>query len=199
MERIKVREVIVVEGKYDKIALEPIVDGIIISTDGFGIFKDKEKQRMLRKLAEERGLLVLTDSDGAGLVIRSFISGCVDSRLIKNAYIPQIPGKERRKSAPSKEGTLGVEGMSAEVLARTFERAGVSIAQGADEREEITRQRLYADGYIGRDNSTVRRRLLLQALELPGYLSTNALLRVINLVCDVERYEAITARIAGEE
>lgn len=195
MERIKIREVIIVEGKYDKIALEPIVDGIIISTDGFGIFKDREKQALIRRLADERGLLVLTDSDGAGLVIRNFISGCVDSSKIKNAYIPRIEGKEKRKSVPSKDGSLGVEGMDVQVLAETLRRAGVSMTDGEKEGTHITREMLYDDGYIGRENSSERRRHLLKALTLPEYLSTNALLKVIDLVCDMGMYREITNEI----
>lgn len=198
-EKLKVHEVIIVEGKYDKIALEPVVDGIIIPTDGFRIFKDKEKQRLIRRLAAERGLLVLTDSDGAGLVIRNFIAGCVDPAYIKNAYIPKIEGKERRKSEPSKEGTLGVEGMTVQVLAQALERAGIVFCDSTEQTEQITRERLYEDGYIGRENSAVRKKKLLAALSLPDYLSTNALLRVINLVCDLQNYSAITEKIHEEE
>lgn len=195
MSRIKIREVIIVEGKYDKIALEPIVDGIIITTDGFGIFKDKEKQKLIRRLAEERGLLILTDSDGAGLVIRNFINGCVDNSKIKHAYIPQLAGKEKRKSAPSKEGTLGVEGMNKDVISEALLRAGAQIGEGAEKSEQITRTRLYDDGYIGRDNSAEKRKKLLQRLGLPLYLSTNSLLKVINLVCSFEDYEKITEEL----
>ncbi len=195
MERIKIREVILVEGKYDRIALEPIVDGIIITTDGFGIFKDKEKQSLIRRLAEERGLLVLTDSDGAGLVIRNFISGCVDSSKIKNAYIPRIAGKEKRKSAPSKDGSLGVEGMDVTILAETLRRAGISVSEGDEPSDPIMHETLYEDGYIGQDNSKERRTALLTQLALPAYLSTKALLKVINLICDKDRYREITEEI----
>lgn len=195
MSRIKIQEVIIVEGKYDKIALEPIVDGIIITTDGFGIFKDKEKQKLIRRLAEERGLLILTDSDGAGLVIRNFINGCVDNSKIKHAYIPQLAGKEKRKSAPSKEGTLGVEGMNREVIENALLGAGVQMGEGAEKSEAITRARLYDDGYIGRDNSAEKRKMLLQRIGLPSYLSTNSLLKIINLVCDLEYYEKITQEL----
>jgi len=198
MDRIKVREVIIVEGKYDKIALEQIVDGIIIPTDGFGIFKDKEKQAMIRKLADERGLLLLTDSDGAGLVIRNFINGCVSAEKIKNAYIPKVSGKEKRKSAASKEGTLGVEGMSVEVLSEALQRAGVCVSEGQDNKELITRSMLYEDGYIGRENSSFRRTALLKFLELPDYLSVNALLKVINIICDIDRYRDITEQIHND-
>lgn len=197
MSRIKVREVIIVEGKYDKIALEPLVDAIIITTDGFGIFKDKEKQKLIRRLADERGLIILTDSDGAGLVIRNFINGCVESSKVKHAYIPQLIGKEKRKSAPSKEGTLGVEGMEKEVLSAALKRAGAYVGESAEKQELITKARFYEDGYIGRDNSAEKRKALLKRLELPLYLSTNSLLKIINLVCDIEEYEKITEELFG--
>ena len=195
MEKLKVKEVIIVEGKYDKIALESLVDGIIIPTDGFGIFNDREKQKMIRRLAAERGLVLLTDSDGAGFVIRNFLKGCVPAELIKNAYIPQIAGKEKRKAAPSKEGTLGVEGMSLEVLAEALKRAGVCVGEGEKLSNNITREMLYNDGYIGKDNSSEKRKALLKRLELPHYLSTNALLKIINLVCDIKQYREITESI----
>lgn len=195
MDRLKINEVIIVEGKYDKITLEQVVDGVIITTDGFGIFKDREKQSLLRRLAKERGLLVLTDSDGAGLVIRNFISGCVPADRIKNAYIPQILGKERRKAVPSKEGTLGVEGMNMAILEQTLRHAGVDVSGGEIDSHQITRAMLYDDGYIGQKNSTERRKMLLRELELPEYLSTNSLLKVINLICDVARYREISDTI----
>ncbi len=192
MTKIKVNEVIVVEGKYDKIALEPVVDGLIITTDGFGIFNNKEKQALIRRLANERGILVLTDSDGAGLVIRNFINGCVESSRIKHAYIPRLLGKEKRKSAPSKEGTLGVEGMTAEILAQTLTRAGVTVSESSTERTDITRILLYEDGYIGGENSSEKRKYLLNALGLPEHISTNSLLKIINMICDIEEYKRIT-------
>ena len=121
------KEVIVVEGRYDKNTLSQIVDAVIIETSGFGIFNDAQKQKLLRRLAAERGLIVLTDSDGAGFVIRNFIKGCVDPALVRHAYIPDVTGKERRKSAPSKEGKLGVEGMRPEVLLDALRRAGATV------------------------------------------------------------------------
>lgn len=133
---INVREVIVVEGRYDKNTLSQVVDAVIIETGGFGIFNDKQKQKLLRKMAEARGLIVLTDSDGAGFVIRNFIKGCVDPKLVKHAYIPDVPGKERRKSAPGKEGKLGVEGMRPEVLITALRRAGATMWQ-TEETEKI--------------------------------------------------------------
>lgn len=133
---INVREVIVVEGRYDKNTLSQVVDAVIIETGGFGIFNDKQKQKLLRKMAEARGIIVLTDSDGAGFVIRNFIKGCVDPKLVKHAYIPDVPGKERRKSAPGKEGKLGVEGMRPEVLITALRRAGATMFE-TEETETI--------------------------------------------------------------
>ena len=123
----RVSEVIVVEGRYDKNTLSQVVDAVIIETSGFGLFNDREKQQLLRTLAQKRGLIVLTDSDGAGFVIRNFIKGCVDPKLVKHAYIPDVYGKERRKSAPSKEGKLGVEGMSPDVILDCLRRARATI------------------------------------------------------------------------
>ncbi len=132
---INVREVIVVEGRYDKNTLSQVVDAVIIETGGFGIFNDKQKQKLLRRMAEARGLIVLTDSDGAGFVIRNFIKGCVDPKLVKHAYIPDVPGKERRKSAPGKEGKLGVEGMRPEVLITALRRAGATMWETGETAE----------------------------------------------------------------
>ena len=191
MSLIRINEAVIVEGKYDKIRLESLIDALIIPTDGFGIFKNKEKQKLLRTLAQERGLLILTDSDGAGFVIRNFLSGCVDPSRIKHAYIPQIAGKERRKAAPSKEGTLGVEGMDTGALLEALRHAGVETGEQSDERRKpsITRERLFDDGFIGREDSARLRALLLERLGLPSHLSTASLLRVLNMLCDEQRYE----------
>lgn len=190
-ERIKLREAVIVEGKYDKITLESVIDALIITTDGFALFKNSEKRALIRRLANERGILVITDSDGAGFVIRNHIAGLVDRSKIKHAYIPQLLGKERRKDAPSKEGTLGVEGMSREVLLNALKQAGVQ-PDGVSEderRQDITRERLFDDGFIGTSGSAQRRELLLKALGLPSGLSTSALIKIINTVADMEEYE----------
>ena len=201
MERVKIREAVIVEGKYDKIRLESVIDALIITTDGFGIFRSVDKQKLLRALARERGLLVMTDSDGAGLVIRNFISGCVDPSLIKHAYIPRVEGKERRKAQPSREGTLGVEGMDAGALLGALRAAGVCVSEGGQAvtgNAAVTRQRLYDDGFIGGENSARRRRALLRELGLPDYLSTSAMIKIINAVADEERYSRAAAKAIND-
>lgn len=188
---IAIREAIVVEGKYDKIRLESVVDTVIIPTDGFGLFRDKEQLTLLRRLAEKRGLLVLTDSDSAGFVIRNHLIGVIPPEQIKHAYIPEIVGKERRKSAPSKEGLLGVEGMDTAVLEQALRRAGATIL-GEDtpyETAGIDRLRLYEDGLIGGEGSAIRRKRLLNRWGLPDKLSTARLLEVINATMTAEAYE----------
>lgn len=191
---ISVREVIVVEGRYDKNTLSQIFDAIIIETGGFAVFNDAEKLTLLRRLAEARGLVILTDSDGAGFVIRNFIKGAIDPALVKNAYIPDVPGRERRKSAPSKEGKLGVEGMEAEVLIDALRRAGATLG-GAAARAGggITKADLYTAGLSGWPGSAARRKALLKKLDLPEYLSPNALLDVLNALYDRDGFlEAVS-------
>ncbi len=183
---ISVKEVIVVEGRYDKNTLSQVFDAVIVETSGFGLFKDGEKLALLRRLAEKRGLVVLTDSDGAGFVIRNYIKGAIDPALVKMAYIPDVPGKERRKSSPSKEGKLGVEGMSAEVLIAALRRAGATLGgETATHRTGgITKATLYELGLSGRQDSAARRRELLKKLDLPEKLGANALLDVLNALYD---------------
>ncbi len=178
----KIREVIVVEGRYDKNALSQVVDAVILETAGFGIFKDRQKQKLLRTLAETRGLIVLTDPDGAGFVIRNFLKGVTDPERVKHAYVPDIPGRERRKSAASREGKLGVEGMRPEVLLEALRRAGASFE---DEEEtprdaSITKADLYARGLSGGEGSARKRRELLERLDLPERLTADGLLDVLN-------------------
>ncbi len=189
---ISVKEVIVVEGRYDKNTLSQVFDAVIVETSGFGLFKDREKLALLRRLAEKRGLVVLTDSDGAGFVIRNYIKGAIDPALVKMAYIPDMPGKERRKSSPSKEGKLGVEGMSAEVLIAALRRAGATLGgETATHRTGgITKATLYELGLSGRPDSAARRRELLKKLDLPEKLGANALLDVLNALYDEESLRA---------
>lgn len=189
---ISVKEVIVVEGRYDKNTLSQVFDAVIVETSGFGLFKDGEKLALLRRLAEKRGLVVLTDSDGAGFVIRNYIKGAIDPALVKMAYIPDMPGKERRKSSPSKEGKLGVEGMSAEVLIAALRRAGATLGgETATHRTGgITKATLYELGLSGRPDSAARRRELLKKLDLPEKLGANALLDVLNALYDEESLRA---------
>ena len=189
---ISVKEVIVVEGRYDKNTLSQVFDAVIVETSGFGLFKDGEKLALLRRLAEKRGLVVLTDSDGAGFVIRNYIKGAIDPALVKMAYIPDVPGKERRKSSPSKEGKLGVEGMSAEVLIAALRRAGATLGgETATHRTGgITKATLYELGLSGKPHSAARRRELLKKLDLPEKLGANALLDVLNALYDEESLRA---------
>ena len=187
---IKISQAVIVEGKYDKIKLSSIIDAPIIQTDGFGIFKDKELQRLIRMLAEKRGLLVLTDSDSAGFKIRSFIGSTVDKKYIKNAYIPDIFGKEKRKTEPSKEGKLGVEGVSEDVIMQALSNAGVlyeSSQRPAPERP-ITKLDLYEYGFTGGENSSEKRAALLRFYALPSRLTTNALVTVLNCITTYDAF-----------
>lgn len=186
---LKIKEVIVVEGRYDKNALSQVVDAIILETSGFGVFNDTQKQKLLRKMAEARGLIVMTDSDGAGFVIRNFIKGCVPPQLVKHAYIPDIRGKERRKSAPSKEGKLGVEGMRPQVLMDVLLRAGATVdGEEARKHDNIGKADLYARGLSGKEGSAVLRAELLRQFDLPEHLSTNGLLEVLNATMTREEF-----------
>lgn len=175
---LKIREAIVVEGRYDKIALEPLVDTVIFTTEGFGIFKDKEKMELLRRVAESRGLIVLTDSDGAGLVIRNRLRGSIPAEHLKHAYIPDVPGKERRKKTPSRAGTLGVEGMRPEILSEALRRAGAT--ERGETLPPVTKADLFALGLSGGTDSAARRQRVQKALGLPARLSANALLDAVN-------------------
>lgn len=190
----RVREVIVVEGRYDKNTLSQIVDATIIETAGFGIFNNAQKQKLLRTMAEARGLIVLTDSDGAGFVIRNFIKGCVDPKLVKHAYIPDVAGKERRKAAPSKEGKLGVEGMRPQVLLDALIRAGATI-DGADALNthggRITKADMFARGLSGGTGSRKKRAALIKKLDLPEKLTADALLDVLNATMSREEFYAL--------
>lgn len=189
---IRVKEVIIVEGRYDVNTLSQIVDATIVETGGFGIFKDRDKQAMLRSLAKRRGLIILTDSDGAGFVIRSFLNGIVDPALVKNAFIPDIYGKEKRKSSPSKEGKLGVEGMKPELIIRALQKAGATIDDCENTAYSgISKADLYALGLVGRENSAAKRKVLQQKLALPERMSSNALLKVLNIITSREELERI--------
>lgn len=183
---LKVNEVIVVEGRYDKNTLSQVVDAVILETSGFGIFHDAAKRRLLQTMAEKRGLVVLTDSDGSGFMIRNTIKGCVDPKLVKHAYIPDVYGKERRKKRPSREGKLGVEGMRPEILLESLRRAGVRLdGEDSPTRQAlITKADLYAMGYSGKADSAAKRKALLKELDLPERMSADALLDVLNALFD---------------
>ena len=204
---IKIKEAVIVEGKYDKIRLSSLIDGLIITTDGFGIFKDKEKMQLLRRLAETRGLLIITDSDSAGFVIRNHLKSCIPPQYIKHAYIPDIFGKERRKASYSKEGKLGVEGMSTQVLLEALKKAGV-VPENAEENlyggveiankaQLITRTDFFRAGLSGGENSSALRAKLLKELGLPSRMTTNALLGVINDYMTREQFEEFFNDVAA--
>ena len=186
-----IREVIVVEGRYDKNALSQVVDATIITLGGFAVFNDREKLAFLRRLAEQRGLIVLTDSDGAGFVIRNYLKGALPRDRVKQAYIPDIPGKERRKRTPGKEGKLGVEGMRPAVLLEALRRAGATFADEAAEhpkRGGITKGDLYEWGLAGGAGSAEKRKALLKRLDLPEHLTPNGMLEALNLLYSREEF-----------
>ncbi len=185
---IKINQAVIVEGKYDKIKLSRFIDAPIITTDGFGIFKDKERQKLLRTLAKSRGLVVLTDSDSAGFIIRSFIGNAVDKKYIINAYIPDVYGKEKRKTEPSKEGMLGVEGMTEEVITKALTDAGVFCEQSKGKQREITKLDLFEAGFYGCADSSSKRAQLIEYFGLPKHLSTNSLVEVLNCITTKEGF-----------
>ena len=193
----RVREVIVVEGRYDKNTLSQVVDATVIPLGGFAVFNDREKLAFLRRLAEERGIIVLTDSDGAGFVIRNYLKGALPKDRVKQAYIPDIRGKERRKRAPGKEGKLGVEGMKPAVLLEALRRAGATFedeAPAAERGEPITKADLYALGLTGGADSAARRQTLLKELDLPEHLTPNGMLEALNLLFDRETFLSRASR-----
>ena len=186
---VKIREAIVVEGRYDKNTLAQIVDAPILETAGFGIFKNKEQMDLLRRVAKERGLIVFTDSDGAGFVIRNRIKSAIPASQLKHAYIPDIYGKEKRKSAPGKEGKLGVEGMRPEVILETLRRAGATFEEEPVQSvppREITKQDLMDLGLSGSPDAGERRKKLLKACRFPEHMSANAMLQALNLLYTLE-------------
>ena len=187
----KIKEVIVVEGRYDKNALSQVVDATVITLGGFSIFNDKEKLAFLRKLAEKQGIVVLTDSDGAGFVIRNYLKGALPKNLIKQAYIPDVYGKERRKKHGGKEGKMGVEGMKPEILIEALRRAGATFLDEEAERvrrEPITKADLFVCGLSGGADSTAKRQALLKRLDLPEHLTANGMLEALNLLYDRENF-----------
>lgn len=183
---IKIREAIVVEGRYDKNTLSQIVDAPILETSGFGIMKDRAQLSLLRRVAAERGLIVFTDSDGAGFVIRNFLKGTIPADHLKHAYIPDVPGKERRKSAPGKEGKLGVEGMAPDIIVNALLHAGATVEGETQTRSggDITKQDMVELGLSGGKDSSAKRLLLLKKLQLPEHMSSNAMLQALNLLMD---------------
>ena len=198
----KIREVIVVEGRYDKNTLSQLVDATIITLGGFAVFNDREKVAFLRRLAEEQGLIVLTDSDGAGFVIRNYLKGALPKDKVKQAYIPDIYGKERRKRAPGKEGKLGVEGMKPEVILEALRRAGATFldetAAETAPKTPVTKADLMEWGLVGGEGSAERRQALLKRLDLPEHLTANAMLEAVNLLFGRKELEAFLLEGADE-
>lgn len=193
---VSIREAIVVEGRYDKNTLLQIVDATILETNGFGIMNDKNLLALLRKVAKARGLIVFTDSDGAGFVIRSFLKSAIDPQYLKHAYIPDVPGKERRKAAPGKEGKLGVEGMPPEVLLEALRRAGATMGgETAAPRNAITKQDMMELGLSGGANAAQKRKELVKRLDLPEHLSANALLQALNALYSLEELRRMMKEI----
>ena len=190
---IVVKEAIIVEGKYDKIKLSSFIDGMIIETRGFRIFKDKEQMALIRKMADARGLLILTDSDSAGFLIRNYLKSCIAPDKIKHAYIPDILGKERRKTSFSKEGKLGVEGIEKQLLIRALEKAGVvvnqeTISENKEYVRQVTKQDFFEWGLTGRDETNQKRKQVLKQLKLPEHLTTNAMIDAINSFMSYEAF-----------
>lgn len=189
----RIREVIVVEGRYDRNTLLQAVDASVVEVGGFALFNDREKMAYLRALAEKRGLILLTDPDGAGFVIRSRLKSCLPPDKIKQAYVPDVYGKERRKKKGGKEGKLGVEGMRPEVLLETLARAGATFLDGEGEsalrKEPITKADLFTLGLTGGPDSSAKRQTLLKKLDLPEHLTANGMLEALNLLYDRETLE----------
>lgn len=197
---IKVKEAILVEGRYDKNTLSQIVDATIFESAGFGIFQNKEQMKLLRKISESRGLIVFTDSDGAGFVIRNHVKSAIPSRYLKHAYIPDIYGKERRKSAPGKEGKLGVEGMTPEVILEALRRAGATFDDAAViTQNRITKQDMMELGLSGGQNSASLRQRLILKLDFPKHMSANALLDALNLLYTVEELSNIVKTLENND
>lgn len=190
---VKIRQAIVVEGRYDKNTLSQIVDAPIFETGGFQIMKDKEQLALLRRVAQTRGLIVFTDSDGAGFVIRNFLKSAIDPRYLLHAYIPDIYGKEKRKAAPGREGKLGVEGMTPEIIVECLCRAGADMdsSGNGDENVPITKQDLMTLGLSGGKDSSFLRKKLLKKLQFPEHMSANAMLQALNVLYTLPQLEEI--------
>ena len=203
---LKIKQTIIVEGKYDKIKLKSIVDANIITTDGFRIYNNIQKRALIKNIAEKTGIIILTDSDFAGRRIRNFIKNCVgdinyDGEKILNVYIPKISGKEKRKSEPSKENTIGVEGTDKNLLIDVLKKFGAvdceytkKIAQSFEQRKKITKTNFYEDGISGNKNSSKKRKYLCEKLNIP-YMPSNSLLETVNILIDYGEYKRIIGEI----
>lgn len=197
---VKIREAILVEGRYDKNTLAQIVDAPVLETAGFGIFKDKKQMKLLRDVAKKRGLIVFTDSDGAGFVIRNHVKSAIEPKYLKHAYIPDVMGKEKRKAAPGKEGKLGVEGMTPEVILEALRRAGATIeGEDAPVQQAITKQDLMELGLSGGKDAAAKRLALLKQLDLPEHMSPNAMLQALNLLYSLEELTKLVDQMYNKE
>ena len=195
---VKIKEAIVVEGRYDKNTLSQIVDAPIFETRGFGIFKDKAQMALLRQVAQRRGLIVFTDADGAGFVIRNHLKSAIPSQYLKHAYTPDIFGKERRKSAPGKEGKLGVEGMRPEIILDALRKAGATVeGENSAPVHQIPKQDLMELGLSGSADASAKRLALLKKLDLPQHMSANAMLQALNLLYDIQELKKIMIELEG--
>ena len=194
---VKIKEAIVVEGRYDKNTLSQIVDAPILETSGFGIMKNKKQLELLRKVAKQRGLIVFTDSDGAGFVIRNYLKGAIDPQYLLHAYIPDIPGKEKRKAAPGKEGKLGVEGMTPQIIEDALRRAGATVLGEETVRSAgtITKQDMMELGLSGGADSSILRKKLMNKLDMPEHMSANALLQALNLLYTLDELRDILTQL----
>lgn len=192
---LKVKEAVIVEGKYDKIKLSSVIDGVIIPTGGFNVFKNRETLEIIRYFAQKTGIIILTDSDAAGFKIRSFIKGAVKDGKITNVYIPDIFGKERRKASPSKEGKLGVEGIDGEIILEAFRKAGISASENETPAEPITRLDLYELGFSGGENSSAMRKKLLAELDLPERLTTTGIIEILNTLMTRQEFFDVAEKL----
>lgn len=193
---LKISEAVIVEGKYDKLKLSNFLDTLIIETNGFAIYKDKEKLKFIRRLADERGIIILTDSDHSGFQIRNYIAAGIPKDKIRHIYIPDISGKEKRKAQPSKEGKLGVEGMSDELLLKLFNEANI-LSKKVTHDDHVTNYDLYALGFSGTPNAKQNKKKLLKSLDLPEFLSTNSLLSYINSSMTREEFIELSKTLKG--
>lgn len=192
---LKLKEVVIVEGKYDKIKLSQILDALIIDVGGFNIFKNKEKVQMIKKLADKNGILILTDSDHAGFMIRNYLNGIIPQDKIKHAYIPDIIGKEKRKKTYSKERKLGVEGVDDKIILDAINKVSLKKEEKTNNIKEITKMDFYEDELSGRDNSSDKRKKLLKKLNLPENLSQNALIKVLNKTISYDEYKRVVEEL----
>ena len=189
-DKLSLKEAVIVEGRYDRIKLSEIMSSPVIETGGFRVFNDSEKQELIRRIAQRRGILIMTDVDSAGFVIRNFIKGIVPADRIKHCYIPTIEGKESRKAEPSKEGRLGVEGVDRDMLIEAIRKSGAQIiGESSDMQSEITKADFYEYGLTGRENSAVMRQRILGDLGLPEYLSVNAMIAAVNCLFTKNEFE----------